>query len=40
MPEYSLYCEGCNFGFTRTWKFNEYDKKLKNIKCPNCNTNK
>jgi hypothetical protein len=40
MPEYSLYCEGCNFGFTRTWKFNEYDKKLKNVKCPNCNTKK
>ena len=40
MPEYSLYCGDCELGFTRTWSFDEYDKKLKNIKCPNCNTKK
>ena len=32
MPEYSLYCGDCELGFTKTWSFDEYDKKLKNIR--------
>ena len=38
MPEYSFNCEKCEADFSKVWSMSEYDTKKKNVKCPECNS--
>lgn len=40
MIEYTYHCSKCENNFTKFWLMAEYDKKNKNVKCPNCKTKK
>lgn len=36
MPEYSFSCEKCDHNFSEIWSMQEYDCKVKKVKCPSC----
>ncbi len=40
MPEYNFQCNKCETLFNKFWSMADYDKRSKNVKCPNCKTKK